>query len=87
MAKIKVPYSDLTAKQKLRALWMVFCDADPVPPGFIEELETAGFARLVPVSKDALEDSFAAERGIEPGGFMWELTPAGRSALTEGTKS
>ena len=30
---------------------------------------------------DVEDDAFAAERGIELGGWMWELSPAGRAAL------
>lgn len=78
---VEIPYSNLTAEQKLRALWHVFCDADPVPPEFVDEMEAAGFATLRPVTKDDLEESFAAERGIEAGGSVWVLTAAGQLLL------
>lgn len=67
----------------LRVHWNTFTDADPVPEGFVEAMEVAGFARLRPVRKaDVDDDPFAYERGIEIGGMLWELTPAGRAALS-----
>lgn len=45
-------------------------------------MEKAGYAELVPVTPEALDDPFAAERGIEPGGVMWELTVTGRKAVS-----
>lgn len=78
-----VQYSDLTPMQKLRDLWCDFCDADPVPPSFLGEMEAAGLIECVPVTAEALDDVFAAKRGIELGGMMWVLTPAGRAALKE----
>ena len=65
----------------LRKYWGVFCDADPVPDGFIERMESAGYARLRPVKKADLAESFAAERGIEQGGQLWELTKKGHNAI------
>lgn len=46
-------------------------------PGFTDNAEKLGLIEIVPVTKRALESSFAAERGIEPGGFMWQLTQRG----------
>lgn len=46
-------------------------------------MEAAGYIELVPVDDDALDSAFAAERGIEPGGMMWQLTDAGRAALEQ----
>lgn len=82
--KLTIEYSELSTEQKLRLLWADFCDADPVPPEFPDEMEAAGFIDCVPVDKDALESPFAYERGLEPGGSMYVLTPAGRQALKGG---
>jgi hypothetical protein len=69
----------------LRQNFASFCDADTFPgvETFADAMEAAGFIELVPVTKAALEDAFAAERGIEPGGMMWQLTEAGRAALAK----
>ncbi|MER9217929.1 hypothetical protein NKI48_03190 [Mesorhizobium sp. M0644] len=80
---LTLDYEELTAAQKLRACWHDFCDADPVPPEFAEDMERAGYAELVSVDADALDDPFAYERGIIPGGSMWQLTEAGRAALQQ----
>lgn len=69
------------AAAELRQHWGAFTVADLVPAGFIERMEAAGFAELVPVTKEALEEPFAAELGIEPGGMMWQLTQLGCEAL------
>lgn len=68
----------------LREHYASFCAADPFPGSdvFADRMEAAGFIELVPVAKDALEDAFAAERGIEKGGMMYRLTDAGRAAFT-----
>lgn len=79
--KVTLSYSDLSLAQKLRVFWGEFCDADPVPVEFLDEMEVAGFVECVPVTAEALDDVFAAERGIELGGMMWVLTAAGRAAL------
>lgn len=73
------------AKKDLRANWASFCDADYFDGAadFSDRMEAAGLAELIPVDDDALEDAFAHERGIEPGGMMWRLTDAGRRALSE----
>lgn len=68
----------------LRKHWHAFCDADPFDGGdtFIERMDARGYARLRPVKKsDLADDPFAAERGIEPGGMLWELTAKGHRAL------
>lgn len=82
--KLTVEYSELSREQKLRLLWNDFCDADPVPPEFADEMEAAGFIEVAPVDEDALESPFAYERGLEPGGSMYVLTPAGHQALRGG---
>jgi hypothetical protein len=67
------------------AHWNAFCDADhgDYPEGFIDDCEARGLAELVPVTPDALDEAFAAERGIVPGGSMWALTAAGREAFAK----
>lgn len=77
--------SKLTSAQELAAHWHDFCDADAFDGAdtFPERMEAAGLIELVAVTNEALEDAFAAERGIEPGGMMWQLTPAGRLALED----
>lgn len=88
----------LTAAERadLTRNWDAFCDCDwqdmtCEPDGYAERMEAAGYAELVPVDADALDDPFAAERGICPGGMMWRLTPLGeavRDALArEGAES
>ena len=72
---------DLKAAVELRDWWSAFCDADYLPEEFEERMEEAGLIELVPVDDDALDDAFAAERGIVPGGMMWVATKAGRAAL------
>lgn len=74
-------FQTLAAAQKLRAHWGDFCDADPTPEGFAEEMEAAGFIEVDAVTEDDLESPFAAERGIEPGGSIWRLTASGRASL------
>lgn len=71
------------AAEDLRIYWLYFGDADPFDgcDTFAERMETAGYIHLVPVTAEALEDPFAADRGIEPGGMMWELTEEGRKAM------
>jgi len=66
---------------ELRAYWADFCDCDPYPDDFPERMEAAGLIEIDSVSDIDLESAFAAERGIEPGGSVWRLTPAGRAAL------
>ena len=79
----------LNASADIRDLkdhWHSFCDADPFEGGdtFAERMEARGLIELVAVTQEALEDGFAAERGIEPGGSMWQLTEAGRASLQTG---
>ncbi len=85
--RLGIAYAEASAAQKLRAYWAEFCDADPVPAEFIDDMDAAGLAECVPVDDEALESAFAAERGIEPGGMMWVLTAAGRAALSHGPSS
>lgn len=69
----------------LRKHWGAFCDADPFDGSdtFSDRMEAAGYIELVAVDDDALDSGFAIERGIEHGGLMWTLTPAGRRALSK----
>ncbi len=81
----------LSASADIRDLkdhWHSFCDADPFEGGdtFAERMEARGLIELVAVTQEALEDGFAAERGIVPGGSMWQLTEAGRASLQAGEK-
>lgn len=71
------------ATMDLCANWGRFCDADPFEGAdtFADRMEAAGLIELVPVDDEALEQSFAAERGIEPGGTMWVLTDIGQQAV------
>ena len=69
-------------REDITSNWIAACDCDwgcitTEPADFFDRLEMSGFAKLVPVDDDALEDAFAHERGIEPGGMMWRLTPLG----------
>lgn len=63
--------------------WSSFCDADQFEgrEDFAERMEAAGLIELVPVDNNALDDAFAAQRGIEKGGFMWRATDAGLRVL------
>jgi len=83
--KLTIDYAEATNEQRLSALWDAFCDADLdlVPPEFPEDMEKAGLVEFVPVTDEALDDPFAWERGIVPGGMMWQLTPTGREALRQ----
>lgn len=88
---IDAGYYDITPEQErendlcreLRRHWNDFCDADPFPGSetFADRAEEAGFIELVPVTREALESSFATDRGIDPGGMMWVLTAAGRAVI------
>lgn len=82
--KYAVEYDHMSPEQKLRACWSDFCDADPTPADFIEDMEKAGFLSLRSVTKADVEgDDFSHERGIVLGGTLWELTEAGRAALSK----
>ncbi|WP_366655297.1 hypothetical protein [Fodinicurvata sp. EGI_FJ10296] len=69
--------------EDLRRHRSAFCDADNFPERetLTDRMEAAGLIQLMPVDEQALEDPFAAERGIEPGGVMWTLTKAGYAIL------
>lgn len=71
------------AAHDLREYWALFCSGDWFPgcDTFAERMETAGFAECAPVDSDALKEAFAADRGLEPDGMMWQLTEAGHAVL------
>lgn len=71
------------AEEDLRSHWNDFCDCDYFDgvDTFPERMEAAGLIKLVLVTREALEDAFALERGIVSGGQMWQLTDGGRSAM------
>lgn len=79
--------TDLDAEQRaygdLRKNWGAFCDADPFPGAqdFAERMESFGLVRLRKVTSSDLQESFAAERGTEKGGRLWELTKKGHAVL------
>lgn len=83
--KLTKAETDVQLARDLTANWDAFSDADPLPypagnegdVSFPERLEEAGYAELVAVDDDALEDPFAYERGIVRGGMMWSLTDLG----------
>ncbi len=79
--KIAINYEDLTVEQKLRTLWHVFCNADPVPETFADDMEAAGYIIARPVTQNDVGRMFSDELGIVNNGAVWELTPAGRTAL------
>jgi hypothetical protein len=73
--------------EDLTCNWDAACDCDwqcvtTDTADFWERQEEAGFAELVPVDEDALQDSFASERGIQLGGMMYRLTPLGLEVRT-----
>lgn len=73
-------------RDDLRKHWHSFCDADPFPGSdtFAQRMEDRGYARLRRVKLSDIEsDPFAAERGIEVGGSLWELTEKGHAAFGE----
>lgn len=81
--------SKLTPEEALRQYWHAACDCDPVDDDAVEDggdlfdaWEAAGLIVLDAVDDDDLDDAFAYERGIVPGGSCWRLTPAGDAALT-----
>lgn len=69
--------------QDLRQHWHMACDCDPFPGSdtFMERMEARGYATLRAVTRDDLDEAFAAERGIEKGGMVWCLTDKGLAAI------
>ncbi len=79
MAEKRYTESEWRDIDDLRKHWHAFCDADPFEGSdtFTERMEARGYIRLRRVTKADLAESFAAERGIEPGGNVWILTAKG----------
>lgn len=70
--------SDPFMKDVFAEEWERFCDADPTEdPDFIDHALDAGLVTFKRVNKEALQEAFAAERGIIPGGEMYVLTKKG----------
>lgn len=85
---VPVPYSTLSAEQKLQNFWVSFCDCDFHEEGFIEEMESAGFVTYGTATQEDVEaTAFPEELGIVEGHGIWRLTDAGRAALTKGRES
>ncbi len=74
----------LTERDDLRKNWHSFCDCDPFDGAdtFPDRMEAAGLIELLPVTDDDLEQAFAEELGIIPGGMVWHLTESGRSEMS-----
>lgn len=72
---------ELAPEVELRAYWSGFCDCDPTPDDFQDRMEAADLIYLDTVNEDDLDNSFAGELGIEPGGSVWRLTDKGLEAL------
>lgn len=85
-----------TPAEALDLFWDAFCDcdwhlipADVFGTGVDYEagLEAAGLIEARDVTDEDLEDAFADERGIEPGGTVWHLTADGRDVLRQALAS
>lgn len=70
-------------REDLRLHWYDFARCDYYEADFAERMEAAGLVYLRAVDDDDLEQFFADELGIELGGMVWDLTPAGRALLTK----
>lgn len=81
--------TEAAAVAELRAHWHDFCDCDsfPTSEGFTDRMEAAGLIEWRPVDDDDLEQAFADEKGIEPGGMVYDLTDKGRTAYKATTAS
>jgi hypothetical protein len=66
-------------RRDLTVNWDDFCDAErlQLPPDYPDDLVKAGFVILDAVDDDDLDEAFAWDRGIEPGGSVYRLTPLG----------
>lgn len=71
----------------VRDYWSAICDCDwhQVPEAIMETYEdiliSEGLAKWGAVDADDLDNPFAEEIGIVPGGSVLRLTPAGRAAF------
>lgn len=73
-----------TQRLDLTERWGAFCDKDELsgnrdPDEYVADMLLDGFADLRAVEPDDLDDAFAWERGIEPGGMIYVLTPLGHA--------
>jgi hypothetical protein len=73
-----------TQRLDLTERWDQFCDKDELsgnrdPDEYTADLLLDGFADMRGVEPDDLDNPFAYERGIEEGGWLYELTPLGRA--------
>lgn len=85
---VRLAEAERRDRESLRQHWEGFCDADPVPEDFIDRMDDAGFVTLRKVTRDDLNDAFAAGRGIEKGGWVWVLTDLGQQLFQpEGERS
>ncbi len=76
-------YEELSAEQKLRAFWNDFCQCDFYHEDFADDMEKSGFVELrTATQRDVDSIMFASELGIVVGEPMYELTDAGRAALS-----
>jgi len=84
-----IPGEGHDAAVLLHEHWDAFCDADraDIPEDFEESMEAAGLIEFASVTENDLDDAFAEERGIAPGGAIWRLTKAGRAALRATTNN
>lgn len=78
-----IPYSELSAEQKLRAFWDDYCNCDFRHEDFADDMEKAGFIKWRTATQDDVDSiMFASELGIVAGEPISELTPAGRLAIS-----
>lgn len=75
--------TELDAEADLALHWIDFCHCDRFDgiDTFAERMEAAGLIYLDEVEADDLDDPFASELGIEPGGKVWRLTDEGQRIL------
>lgn len=91
MVKV-VEYEQMTDTQKLKGYWRDFCDADPVPPEFADEMEAAGLIELQSLTPReatrivSADPFWATKYGTETPSSIYVLTDAGRQALSEGER-
>lgn len=79
--------SEPSAAVRLRKHWVDFTQCDFYEEGFAEAMEAAGLVEWRSVEPEDLEQAFADELGIEPGGTVWVLTAAGQAALSASAAS
>ncbi len=85
--ELRLTESEWRLREEFRQHWSAFCDADPVPEEFADRMDDAGFIQLRKVTRYDLEDSFAQERGIEKGGYVWDLTRLGKEILDQASSA